>query len=125
MTTHYITLGQELVLNEEAFSGDQVVVNSHGNGNALGNTLVTLPPNPFNLVPNPLGPETLAQFVSGLHLQKGYTYLAATISDSDYGGDAATFIVTDTQSGKIGAISLLGFTDFAEGTLTDHVLTLT
>jgi hypothetical protein len=118
MTTYNITLGQDLIIHSPGFGpNDQVVVNSHGNGNALGNTLVTIPQT---------SQETLAQFiqfVEGLGpLEKGHTYVGTTSSDSDYTGEvAATFILTDTQSGKIGAISLLGI---APGfNLSEHVLT--
>jgi hypothetical protein len=118
MTTYnIIELGKELVLNEGVAAGAQFVVNGHGNGNALGNTLVTITPTASS--------ETLAQFVDGLKLERGHTYIGETNFDTDY-NDYATFIVTDTQSGKIGAISLIGIIEPSfGGSIIDHVLTLT
>jgi hypothetical protein len=114
MTQYSITLGEESIIGQAVFAGAQVVANGHGNGNALGNTLAPIIPQTQQ--------ETLAEFVLGLgHLEKGHTYFGTTVSDPDYRGTSATFIVTDTQSGKIGAISLVG--EATVFNLSDHVLT--
>jgi hypothetical protein len=106
-----------------AQGGDQLVLNSNGNGNALGNTLVTEAPSPSD--------TTFAQFIAGLEkagLEKGDTYVGSTTLDPSLitgpeggGPGPATFIVTDTQSGKIGAIELAGVHTVG---IANHVLTL-
>jgi hypothetical protein len=103
-----------------AQGGDQLVLNSSGNGNALGNTLVTETASASG--------TTFAQFIAGLEkagLEKGHTYVGSTTSDpsllGEEGPGPATFIVTDTQSGKIGAIELAGVHTVG---IADHVLTL-
>jgi hypothetical protein len=87
-----------------AVGGDHVVVNSNGNGNALGNTLVS--------VNN--GATSMASFITDLGpLQKGQTYVGNDTTD--------TFVVTETQSGRVGAIDIA---DVHTVGITNHVLTL-
>jgi hypothetical protein len=122
MTQYSIILGQELTIHNATLeSGDQVGVNSHGNGNALGNTLVTA--GIFNLI-------TLADFVADLEasgsLQRGHTYVALAIVDPDLGGNPAELVVTETQSGKIGGLEISDFGSFMpQQPIVDHVLTFT
>jgi hypothetical protein len=111
MTTfNIITLGTTTTLAGFS-SSDQIAVNSHGIGNALGNALYQ------EFDPAPL---TLAQFISGLTLERGHTYVAHVEEDPDFGGMVATFVVTETQSGKIGALQFTETVGFAS--INDHVL---
>jgi hypothetical protein len=95
-----------------ALKGDQVAVNSNGNGNALGNTLVPQ----ITILPG----STLASFIGSLTLTKGDTYTALNDVDGTTGGPM-TYVVTDTQSGRIGAIELVGLHTVS---MSNHVLTL-
>jgi hypothetical protein len=83
------------------------VLNSNGNDNALGRTLI-----PVNN-----GATSLASFITDLgKLGKGDTYVGNDSTD--------TFVVTDTQSGKIGAIDIVGVLHPTQANLVNHVLTL-
>jgi hypothetical protein len=121
MTTWSIELGQELTIPVDMGvlnPGDQVVTNGHGNGNALGNTLV--PEGVFVF-------QTVAEFVdvltkSGL-LERGHTYVAHTLHDSALGNQPAELVVTETQSGKIGGLEIA--TNTQTFSFLDHVLTFT
>jgi hypothetical protein len=84
-----------------AAAGDRVVVN----GGQLGNTLVQ----------GPTAAASLGAFITSLGtLTKGDTYVGWDATDS--------FVVTDAQSGKTGAIEVVGV--FTHSTLANHVLTL-
>ena len=95
MTTFSISLGQDLIFHG-GDPGDQVVVHSHGNGNALGNKLV-------QEGNNTVTPETLSQFIAFITgigpLERGHTYIGHALFDPDNGDQQAELIVTDTQSG--------------------------
>jgi hypothetical protein len=69
--------------------------------------------------------ETLAEFIAGLPtLEKGHTYVGSTTDDPNYVEGLATFIVTDTQSGKIGVLELVGGAAI-NVSIADHVFALT
>jgi hypothetical protein len=96
-----------------ALPGDQIVANTNGNGNAYGNALG----NTLVAVTNVMATD-MAGFINDLindlgPLQKGDTYVGNNGSD--------TFIVTETQSGKMGAIELQGVHTVGMG---NHILTV-
>jgi hypothetical protein len=102
------TTGVNFTTVSGAAAGDHVVVNGGQLGNTLLSSGVTAAPN-------------LADYISSLGtLTKGDTYVAVSPLT---GAGPATFIVTDTASGQIGAIELTGV-QFQHSTLANHVLTL-
>jgi hypothetical protein len=59
----------------------------------------------------------MASFITSLGTPtKGETYVGYTATD--------TLIVTDTQSGKIGAIDIVGVFHITQANIASHVLTL-
>jgi hypothetical protein len=125
MTQYSITLGQELVVNAPSLtSGDQVVVDSQGNGNALGDTLHFNPAAQFS------GSVSGSDFIPTLEqvygpLERGNTYVITGQAGNIHSGfESATWVLTETQSGKIGAIELLGVAYGGAFGIADHTLTL-
>ena len=99
------TSGANFTTVTGAAAGDHVVVN----GGQLGNALSSLS--------GATADTTLASYISSLGtLTKGDTYVGLTPTSVD-----ATFIVTDSSSGQIGAIELTGL---HTASISNHALTL-